>query len=234
MRDKKQIIQDLPKALISWYKFEKGKKALFITGTLPEFEVLFSVLEDKGLEVTCIHKFQLTDCDMEYITPVIPEKYRGIDINKYENYFDYIVMAGLLEQVVDAKTLIRKATKLLAPQGKLLIATNNRFAIRHFCGDKDITTGHVMDGIDNYINVSKKRMETIGGHSYSKSEIEGFLADAGFSKLQFYSVFPCIARPQIFLKYGYKPNERLDVRVFTEYVSPETVYLPLNIFWLLQ
>ena len=39
-------------------------------------------------------------------------------------------------------------------------------------------------------------------------------------------MFPCIARPQILLKYGYRPNERLDVRVFTEYVSPDTIFLP--------
>ncbi|WP_294214806.1 adenylyltransferase/cytidyltransferase family protein [Pseudobutyrivibrio sp.] len=220
------IVQDLPKAIISWYKFEKGKKALFITGTLPEFEVLFSVLEDKGLEVTCIHKYQLTDFDLEYITPEIPPEYAGVDLNNYQHYFDYIILAGLLEQVVDAQTLIKKLPELMAPQCKILIATNNRFALRHFCGDKDITTGHVLDGIDNYLNLSQKRLETIGGHAFSKVDVERMLKNAGIKKIETYSVFPCIARPQIFLKYGYKPNERLDVRIFAEYVSPETIYLP--------
>lgn len=220
------IVQDLPKAIISWYKFEKGKKALFITGTLPEFEVLDSVLEDKGLEVTCVHKYQLTDSDLEYVEPIIPGQYKNVDLNQYSHYFDYIILAGLLEQVVDAQTLMDKLPQLLAPKGKVLIASNNRFAMRHFCGDKDITTGHVLDGIDNYLNLSKKRLETIGGHAFSKLEIEKMLKRVGIKTIETYSVFPCIARPQILLKYGYKPNERLDVRVFTEYVSPETVYLP--------
>ena len=142
------IVQNLPKAIISWYKFEKGKKALFITGTLPEFEVLDSVLEDKGLEVTCVHKYQLTDSDLEYVEPIIPDQYKNVDLNQYSHYFDYIILAGLLEQVVDAQTLMDKLPQLLAPKGKVLIASNNRFAMRHFCGDKDITTGHVLDGIE--------------------------------------------------------------------------------------
>jgi cytidyltransferase-like protein len=224
MRDEAQVVQDLPKALISWYKFEKDKKALFITGTLPEFEVLFSVLEDKGLEVTKLHKYQLTDFEMEYVSHDIPEEYQNIDLSIYEHYFDYIILTGILEQVVDAATLIDRMPFFLAPNGKILIGVNNRYALRGFCGDKDVTTGHVLDGIDNYINVSVKRMETIGGHAYSKSELEKMLTKAGLQS-SFYSVFPCIERPQIFLKYGYKPNERLDVRIFSEYINPETVYL---------
>lgn len=38
-------------------------------------------------------------------------------------------------------------------------------------------------------------------------------------------MFPRISNPQILLAEDYKPNEALDVRVFPEYNSPDTVFL---------
>lgn len=195
---------NLPAALISWYQFEKNSKALFITGGLPECEVLFDVLKEKKLAAKKI----------------------GIEeISDVRDRYDYIVMAGVIEKCKSPIAFLRELKSKLTLSGKILIATDNRFAVRYFCGEKDLFSGHVFDGIDNYRRVSRQRLEKIGGHSYSKSELEDILRKAGIANYQFYSVMPTIVRPQIILKYGYIPNERLDIRVFPQYSSPETVYL---------
>ena len=199
-----EIIKNLSKALLNWYGFKENRKALFISGGFSECEVLFDVLQEKKLCVKRIDYRQIQD---------VNEKY------------DYIVMAGVIEKCKTPVDFLCELKSKLTLNGKILIATDNRFAIRYFCGDKDLFSGHVLDGIDNYRRVSPQRLEVIGGHSYAKIELEKMLHKAKFDHYQFYSVLPCITRPQILLKYGCATNERLDIRVFPQYKSAETVFL---------
>ena len=110
----------------------------------------------------------------------------------------------------------------------MLIAADNRLAIRYFCGDKDAYTGHVLDGIDNYVKVSQKRMGEIQGRAYSKAELKEMLFEAGFERQRFYSVMPALLRPQVMVADDYIPNESLDIRVFPQYHCPQTVFLQKN------
>ena len=198
------IINGLSKALLNWYNFKADTRALFLSGGFPECEVLFEVLEEKNLRVDkcCLSEIE----DM---------------MGKYE----YIVMAGIIEKSTNPIQLLTKLKCLLTHTGRILIAADNRFAMRYFCGDKDMFSGHVLDGIDNYRRVSAKRMDEIGGHSYSRAELSQMLEEVKLLGFQFFSVMPSVIRPQILLKYGYTPNERLDIRVFPQYKSPETIYL---------
>ncbi len=199
-----EVVNGLSKALLNWYDFKADTRALFLSGGFPECEVLFEVLEEKKLRV---------------------DKCRLSEIENITRRYEYIVMAGVIEKSTNPIRLLTNLKRVLTPTGRMLIATDNRFAIRYFCGDKDIFSGHVFDGIDNYCRVSDKRMKEIGGHSYSRAELFQMLERVKFANFQFFSVLPSIIRPQILLKYGYTPNERLDIRVFPQYKSPETVYL---------
>lgn len=198
------IIRDLPKALISWYDFEEGAKVLFVSGGMPECEVLFDVLKEKEIEVV---------------------KAAAADLKVINDRFDYIVTAGIVERNRQPEELLTRLKTLLTDPGKLLLGAENRLAIRYFCGDKDIFSGHVLDGIDGYIKLSEQRKEIISGRAYSKAEYEKMLVHAGFKKYKFYSVMPEIVRPQILLAEGYIPNEAIDVRVFPQYKSPGTIFL---------
>lgn len=198
------IIRNLPATLINWYKFNKNSKALLITGGDSVFEVLFDVLKEKCQAVTTVH---------------------FSDLEGVKESFDYIVIVDIIERVTNPEQFLNQARSILNPEGKLLIAVDNRFAIRYFCGDKDKYTGHVLDGIDNYCKVSKKRLEEVGGHAYAQNELSDMLSAAKLDKNVFYSVMPSLSRPQMLIKYGYTPNEALDIRVFPEYKSAETVFL---------
>ena len=198
------VIRDLPKALINWYDFRENSKILFISGGKPECEVLFDVLIEKGIE---------------------PVKADMANLHTISGVFDYIVAAGIIERSEMPKEMLAKLKGLLKASGKLLIGAENRLAIRYFCGDKDSFSGHVLDGIDGYTKVSEQRMKINGGRAYAKAVYEKMLLHAGFLKYKFYAVMPELVRPQIFIAEDYMPNEAVDVRIFPQYKSPETLFL---------
>lgn len=195
------MIQNLPKALINWYDFEEGARILFISGGDPECEALYEALTEK--------KAKIDKADIEMLENESSDvKYR------------YIVAAGILERVEDSVSLLKRIRALLESSGKLLLGTENRFALRSFCGDKDIFSGHVFGGIDgNRLNGG------MGRGAYAKSELIQLLESADFLEYRFYSVMPCLSRPQLILSEDYLPNEPLEVRVFPQYNHPETVFL---------
>lgn len=199
-----EIIRDLPKALIRWYDFQAEAKVLFISDGIPECEVLFDMLEEKGMNTV---------------------KVATEDLNEICDTFDYIVAAGILERNRQPENLLASLKTMLTDSGKLLIGAENRLAIRYFCGDKDAFSRHVLDGIDGYSKLSAKRKEVIGGRAYSMAEYKRMLIHAGIKKYRFYSVMPDLVRPQVLLAENYIPNESLDVRIFPQYKSPETIFL---------
>ncbi len=199
-----EIIKDLPKALINWYDFQPDSKKLFISGGKPECEVLFDVIKETGGELVQVDVAMLhTLCDR----------------------FDYIVAAGIIERSTMPEEMLTKLKGLLKPSGKLLIGAENRLAIRYFCGDRDSFSGHVFDGVDGYAKVSVQRKKINGGRSYAKAEYETMLCHAGFNKCKFYAVMPELVRPQMLIGENYVPNEAMDVRIFPQYKSPETLFL---------
>lgn len=202
-----KLIRDLPKGLISWYEFQKRGKALFISGGKPECEVLFDVLREQSLEVEKAKETELES------------------LNGRKGTFDYIVGAGIIERSPEPERLLMSLKELLSPFGILLIGAENRLGLCHFCGEKDPFTGHVLDGLDNYSKVSSQRMEAVGGRAYSKAEYERMMRNAGYGTHRVYSVFPVLERPQILISKDYLPNESMDVRVFPQYKSPETLFL---------
>lgn len=197
-----EIIKELPKALISWYPFRAGARALFVSGGRWECEVLIDVLEEKGLDVV---SFMMDELDA------------------VGGEFDYIVSSGIIERNEVPEKMLMNLRRLLKATGTLLLGAENRLAIRQFCGDKDSFSGHVLDGIDDYARADGKRIN--GGRAYAKAEYEKMLSRAGFLKYRFYSVMPELIRPQILIGEDYIPNEDINVRVFPQYQSPDTIFL---------
>ena len=109
-----KLIQELPKGLIKWYDFQKGNKALFVSGGAKELEVLQKALKESGLKVQCASPVQLlsTECS--------------------QNEYDYILLAGVLERTEKPVELLQVLYTLLSPSGKLLLAIDNRLGIRYF------------------------------------------------------------------------------------------------------
>lgn len=203
-----EIIRNLPGGLIGWCDFRADEEVLFVSGGDEACEVLPEILEERGVRVVR----RMADCLVGS-----SEEHCG----KY----DFCIGAGILERSSDPVGLLQTMRGLLKPSGRLLVGTENRLAFRYFCGDKDVFSGHVLDGIDNYSQVSEPRKKVIKGRAYAKAELVRMLEKAGFTGFRFYSVLPCLTRPQIMIAEGYVPNEPINVRVFPQYNSPETVFL---------
>ncbi len=199
-----EIIRNLPKALINWYAFKPGEEALFVSGGDEACEVLYEALKENGVTVDRI----AADGD-----------------DHPSAKYDLIVAAGILERSKYPTELLAKLRALLKPAGRLFLGAENRLALRYFCGDKDPFSGHVFDGIDGYRKVVGKAREHLKGRAFAKAELESMLTAAGFAGYRFYSVWPCLTRPQLILSENYQPNESLDARVFPQYNTPETVFL---------
>lgn len=202
--DAEEIIRDLPQALIGWYDIEPDKKVLFISGGRPEYEIIYERLLEENIRVV---------------------KAVESELHILQETYDFIIGVGIIERSAQPETLIDTLKALLNCSGILLLGTENRLAIRYFCGDRDEFTGRVLDGVDGYDRISSQRRIDIGGRAWSKAELEKIVSGAGFKKYKFYSVMPGLARPQILLADGYMPNESIDVRVFPQYKSPETIFL---------
>lgn len=208
-----EIVKNLPNALINWYEFEKGAEVLFVAGGDAACEVFYEVLLDKEVS---LYRFSVHE---------VEENVESTGLLNDGRRYDYIVGGGIIERAKAPVELLGRLKGLLKPSGQLLVGAENRLAIRNFCGDKDKFSKHVLDGIDGYADVGKERRIEIGGQAYAKSELKKMLSNAGFSNVQFFSVFPCLTRPQMILSETYLPNEPIEARVFPQYNSPETVFL---------
>lgn len=213
-----EVIRNLPKALINWYAFETDAEALFISGGNAECEVLYEALLHSGVSV-----YMTTVCELE--TECDEEKGLADAVRDGEKRYDYIVAAGILEKAANPVKLLVRLRMLLKTSGRLLLGTENRLGIRYFCGDKDVFSRHVLDGIDDYARIDWEREKQIEGRAYAKSELDRMLRDAGFAGFKFYSVLPGLTRPQLILSETYLPKEPIEIRVFPQYNSPETVFL---------
>lgn len=207
-----ELVYELPKGLLKWYDFHKGGRALYVIGGTEKNDLLTDVLLENGLEVDTLDRRSLEQmlCGKE--------KYAS-------GAYNYIVVIGILECCEKPEAILQILKDMLHPSGKVLLGMDNRLGIRYFCGERDPFTLRLYDGIDNYSKVGNKEKENIKGRNFSMAEIKEMLKVSGFKHYKFYSVFPTLQRPQVLLAEGYTPNEAMDIRVFPQYNSPETVFL---------
>lgn len=194
-----QIIKELPWGLIRWYTFFPGCSKLLV----------YSDEENKN-----VLNGALSDADICYIDDLVDKK------DKY----DYIIGFCILDKSKAPEELLQELLKHLSSNGRLLLFAENRLGIKYFCGEKDAYTQRVFDGVENYMYYSRQSLEKIGGRAYAKFEIKEFLNNAGLDA-SFYSVFPSLDRPQLIIADDYLPKEKLDIRIFPQYKSPDTVFL---------
>lgn len=199
MNDTEELIRELPQGLIRWYPFEENTEKLFVLGGIEECDVLAEVFP----------KADTVDVSA---------------LDTLEKQYDYIIGAGIIERGPEPTDILRKLGDHLKSTGVFLLFAENRLAIKYFCGEKDYFSNRVFDGIENYAYFPKEAQEHVGGRAYSKAEIARFLTQAQF-QYQFYSIFPSLVRPQLFIAENYLPKENLDIRIFPQYRSPDTVFL---------
>lgn len=205
LQEAEALIKDFSQGVIAWYNFKLAGNILYI---FPEYanEVIFDLLGSKGT---------VQPCSISQIST----------IQSNDNFFDYIIGIDILEESKSPVGLLKQCHKLLKPHGCLILGTENRYAIKYICGDRDPYTNHNFDGIENYRRLSDADRSTIAGRCYSMSELQDMLMEAGFSNDKFYSVMPSLQEAQLIYAQDYEPVEELAMRYFPLYNYPDSVFL---------
>lgn len=140
---------------------------------------------------------------------------------EFEKKFDYITLIGVLEyqgRYTDSenpfKDFLGKIKSLLKPNGKLLIAIENKYGLKYWCGAREDHTAIPFDGLNQYI-LSKT------AQTFSRQELADLVKNAGFENSFFYYPLPDYKFPQVIYSDEYLPkNSSIDN--WLPYYYPDT------------
>lgn len=111
------------------------------------------------------------------------------DIELPEKY-DYVVLNGVFEYAISFTDsnrpyheFLRHISKFLKPNGKFLIAIENKLGLKYFNGGKEDHTDNYFIGLNNYVG-----NETV--RTFTKTELAQILTDEGYSYHKFYYPYP--------------------------------------------
>lgn len=109
---------------------------------------------------------------------------------KLDNDYDWIMLIGVFEYAisyikgdnpfVDFLKIIKKHLK---PDGRIVIAIENRLGLKYFAGCKEDHTCGFFDGIENYKDGGQVR-------TFSRNRLEDIIKEAGADDIHFYYPYP--------------------------------------------
>ena len=212
-------LSDTRTALLNWYDFDPGASVLEIgagmgalTGLLCDrcesvVSVELSLRRASAIEKRCYDKDNLTIMVGDFSDMV------------FERKFDYITVIGTLEHqtaINDQKnaqyTFLKKVVSLLAPEGKLLLAIENRFGLKYWCGELDDHTGIPFGSISQHHYKGKAR--TLDRHGLAQ-----LLYRVGMINQKFFYPMPDYKFPRVIYSDNSIPESELHSCVKPIYYS---------------
>lgn len=184
-------LSPLRKNILNWYKFKPDSSILEIGCGMG---AITSVLCDECRDVTAVELSRkratatLLRCRDKENLEIIVGNLNDIE---FEKKFDYITLIGVLEyqgaytQTENPyKDFLIKIKKLLKPDGKLLIAIENQYGLKYWCGTPEDHVGIPFEGINQYRDVNK------GVRTFSRKALEKLIKESGFQNSYFYYPYP--------------------------------------------
>lgn len=147
---------------------------------------------------------------------------------KFEKKFDYITLIGVLEYQGDYTDtenpyhdFLKKIKSLLKPDGKLLIAIENQYGLKYWCGAREDHTGIPFEGLNQY-RLSNRNVRT-----FSKKGLEKLVRECGFKNTYFYYPMPDYKLPTVIYSQDYLPKND-NMLNMTCYYIPDNYTLVAN------
>ena len=154
--------------ILNWYPFEKNQRVLEVAN---EIEKLTEMLRKKCNIVKSIKQLS----ELDYI----------------EEKFDIVTLIGINEyQKIDLENLVIRLEKVLNPDGKILIAVDNKFGLRFWAGNPEKILNQKFTSLIGYNN------ETLKTETYTKKYIENILKGIGYNT-RFYYPLPDYKLPNV-------------------------------------
>lgn len=213
------------RAILEWYDFNPNADLLEIGG---EFGALTGLFCDKCKNVTSV-EFSLQKAEAirkRYARRDNLQIYSTIkEVQALGKKYDYVVMIENLEYVAQGDRNINKYSlflseikKLLKSNGKILIAVENRYGLRYFCGAKEPHTGIPFHGLNHYPG-------GFNGYSFSRQELIRILEKAGYSHYRFYYPLPDYKFTQLVYSQDYLPKDSIRERIMPYYEQKQSLIM---------
>ncbi|MDQ7092013.1 class I SAM-dependent methyltransferase [Desulfosporosinus sp. PR] len=199
---------DVRQNLLNWYPFRKDAELLEIGAGMGALTGLFC---DRCKTVTALEMSARR-------TDIIRARYKkrnnlsivNADINNWDTNkrFDYIVFVGVLEYAAAFSSspdpfveFLRNSSKLLNDGGIILLAIENRFGLKYWCGAAEDHLRLPFVGIQGYCH--NKSPET-----FSKKALQNMLKGVGLNALRFYYPLPDYKFPSAVFSDDYLPDHK--------------------------
>lgn len=208
-------LSDMRTSLLNWYDFKPGTELLEIGG---DFGALTGLFCDKCKRVTVTE-------EKKYRARAIADRYQErenleVFAGKIDDIepilhkrFDYIIAVGVLEKRGDGWSdkapyvkFLKFLLGLLNPEGKIILAVDNRYGIRNFCGARNWHTGKAFDGINRYPKGTK-------GYEFQRGELTDILDQAGVDRYKFFYPLPDYRVPQLIYTDEYQNASNIAERL---------------------
>ena len=199
-------LSDIRENLLDWYEFGKESSVLEIGAGCG---AVTGVLCRKAGQVTCIELSK----KRSMINAVRNKDYDNLEIMvgnfediQIDKKFDYVTLIGVLEYassyINDSNpfsAMLERIKSFLKPDGKIVIAIENKFGLKYFAGATEDHTGNWFDGIEEYKKVK-------GVKTFSKPEMERLLQENQYRDIEFYYPMPDYKMPTMVYSEGYLPK----------------------------
>lgn len=195
------------KNILNWYPFKEDASVLEIGCGMG---AITNMLCEKCKSVTAVELSKkratatLFRCRERENLKIIVGNLNDIE---FKEKFDYITLIGVLEyqgKYTNSDNPFRdflvKIKSLLKPGGKLLIAIENQYGLKYWCGAKEDHVGIPFEGINQYY-ITKGDVRT-----FSKSALEGLVKESGFQNCFFYYPMPDYKLPRVVYSQEYLPQ----------------------------
>lgn len=145
---------------------------------------------------------------------------------RFDKKYDYITLIGVLEyqgMYTDSENpyldFLKKIKSLLKPNGVLLIAIENKYGLKYWCGAKEDHTQIPFDGINQYA-VSGQKVKT-----FSRIELDRLVKDCGFLNSFFYYPMPDYKLPTVIYSQKKLPDNDYMQNLKPYYIPDNTTLI---------
>ena len=181
---------------------EIGSGCGAITGTLAEQagQVQCIELSKKRSMINAYRHREKTNIN------ILLGNFEEIESNLVEKY-DWITLIGVFEYSEKYigtsepyKEMLLRTKRHLKPNGKIVIAIENRLGLKYWAGCTEDHVGKYFEGIEGYAN-------TEGIKTFSRKELENIIRKTGNWKIDFYYPYPDYKLPMTVYSDKHLPNK---------------------------
>jgi len=192
--------------IINWYPFKENSTCLeigagcgAITGALCDRLKKVVAVELSKRRATINYERHKSYDNLEIVVA-------NLNDIEFEEQFDYITLNGVLEYAGSfTKTkepyldFLKQIKQYLKPDGKLIVAIENRYGLKYFAGAREDHTANFFDSIEGYEGIDSVR-------TFGKKELEDLLRSSGFKNQEFYYPHPDYKMPLEIYSSAHLPN----------------------------